>query len=354
MNLNLKSIVKRVTNVIGAQGDDSGYAAMADRVSTVSGCMALLQEYEDRYHELDSDKSGYWGSCPPEVSMRMGHLMKQMEEVRRVLLRRKIEEDMPRLDRGNKRELDAASRRVEAASTELGRAQGELEVVGTKARQAQTEVNQLSQELAELRTAAEKVTAEAETAFRAAFDLDQGTEVERKASDELRQARAAQAVAGADIELRLEGLRHRHSSLVAQEASWQAKVAALKAELADALLLRHEISSDMATRALIEAWAAGRAELETWRGFLPDVKHDGFLNAGRSGGGFLVFKASRIAGGAGLVHNGSFAGMDRMVAAFALEPDLPLLAGETEPTMAPVSAEALTPEQAAEALGAAT
>lgn len=325
MNLNLKTIVKHVSNAVSAA---SGARAVADRVSTVSGCTALGNEYRRRYEQLQAMPE-FCGMKTPEVSKQLGHLGRQQEELKRVSLRREIEENSPRIDRENKRELDAADLRIKGLEAIQESTQKALTAAETRTAEMQTRIDGLNRELSDARAAAADVVEKAKAAFRAVFEQEQDAAKEKAAAQALRQAQADQAVAGSDIELRIDGMSHQLQRLQDLESAERGKLQEAMQQLALATLRRHEIRLDIATKAMVDATVTGRCEIELLERFLPDHEVDQLRRRKMNATDFQVFGPHRFPAAAGLIRDNMLFGVERMVEAFAKEPDLGLLFGES-------------------------
>ncbi|MBE0589039.1 MAG: hypothetical protein IH617_13460, partial [Hydrogenophaga sp.] len=249
----IKTIVKRVSNAVSAA---SGAKSLADRVSTVSGCTALGQEYRQRYEQLQA-MPDFRGMKTPEASKEMGYIVLQQEELKRVSMRREIEEDSPRIDRENKRELDAADLRIKDLEAIQESTQKALTAAEVRTAEVQARIDGLSLEMSNARAAAADAVEQAKSAFRAVFEQEQDAAKEKAAAQALRQAQADHAVAGSEIELRIDGMSHQLRRLQDLESAERGKMQEAMQTLALAILRRHEIRQDIATKAMVDAMVAG-------------------------------------------------------------------------------------------------
>lgn len=322
--MSLKSVSIRAANaVLAAAGSESA------RVATAAGCLSMLEEFQKQKDDLQA-APGFAGMQTEDTTLRLKALGYQEREIRRVLLRRKIEEESSRVDRDNKRELDAAEQEVKVLETERSRAAAALSDAEQKAGAVKDRINGLQMELDAVRVAAQANLDEVRAEFQSAFDGDGDEEKERAAAKALQQAQTSCGEAGAEIALRIEGLTHQHMRLTEAVETARAGFLHQRKKLAEAMFRRHEIRSDIATKAMADALLLGLTELDEEVSLLPSYNEVQLKEAAKQKLHF--YGEHRFPVGGDLIHGNALTGMDDLIAAFLREPDLDLLFGRKDLT----------------------
>lgn len=245
--MNLKTL-KALIGIKSNPEQSPAIKAMAERVSTLSGCQALEQELTHQRQAL------------PQSSAQARQLRRKLEELQRIQKALAMEEDRPRVAALVKSDRDEATKGLKAAEDRLKTARDAATTAASDCATRSTTIDQLNQQLATQRAQADDAVTAAEAEVREVItDGQQGAEAETLAFAKLKEAQLQRATAGEDLAARV---REHEAELIRLEAAADSAAAQLQAAQDDVnrwRLTLARVECDQAAQLAVDAHLKMRA-----------------------------------------------------------------------------------------------
>lgn len=235
--MNLKSILGlKATATISNE-----HEAMADKAATLKGCGVLVSALESALSATPTDRRAH------------RHIVRQLEEARRVLKGHVIEADRARMISVHKRDTDAARAAQSAADKAMAQAEAAAGAAAQARNAMEERISPITTQLATERRAADAKVDAAREAFAKVMSGPADEAAEAASAKALRDAQTDRKDAGATLTLRLDSLTAELRRLEQVEQLAASARAAASTAVAEARAEAARVAFDIAAQGALDA-----------------------------------------------------------------------------------------------------